>query len=156
YLHAFLYIIICHQLVRYETSLEARRKSAGTRKHRKGADQMIRLTKSHRQLAMMGASALAITALTATGAFAQTAQPASNDSAAPSSGIVKEVVVTGQRASLRSAQQIKHDAEQIVDSITATDIGALPDRSVTEALQRVPGVTMTRTPEPRDADRISV
>ena len=69
---------------------------------------------------------------------------------------VGEVVVTGQRASLRSAQTIKMKATQIVDSITATDIGALPDRSITEAIQRIPGVTITRTSDPRDADRISV
>ncbi|TXI80127.1 MAG: TonB-dependent receptor, partial [Cupriavidus sp.] len=44
----------------------------------------------------------------------------------------------------------------LVDSITATDIGALPDRSVTEALQRVAGVTIGRTSDGRDADRLSV
>jgi TonB-dependent receptor len=66
------------------------------------------------------------------------------------------VVVTGQRAALQSAQKLKQNAEQLVDSITATDIGALPDRSVTEALQRVSGVTIGRTADGRDADRISV
>ncbi len=68
---------------------------------------------------------------------------------------VGEVVVTAQRRSLQSAQAIKKNSEQIVDSITAVDIGALPDRSVTEALQRVSGVTITRTDSPGDADRIS-
>ncbi|GGY70587.1 TonB-dependent receptor [Pseudoduganella albidiflava] len=54
------------------------------------------------------------------------------------------VVVTGQRAALQSAQKIKQDADEIVDSIVADDIGKLPDRSVTEVLQRVVGVTMDR------------
>ncbi|MBO9707719.1 MAG: TonB-dependent receptor [Caulobacter sp.] len=57
---------------------------------------------------------------------------------------VEEVVVTGVRASLRSAQAIKRDASQIVDSIVATDIGKLPDRNVAEALQRIPGIQIDR------------
>ena len=58
---------------------------------------------------------------------------------------VETVVVTGIRASLQSAQAIKQNANQVVDAITAVDIGALPDNSVAEALQRVPGVQITRT-----------
>jgi iron complex outermembrane receptor protein len=54
------------------------------------------------------------------------------------------VIVTGQRAALQSAQKIKQNADEIVDSIVADDIGKLPDRSVTEVLQRVVGVTMDR------------
>lgn len=52
------------------------------------------------------------------------------------------VTVTGMRASLESAQSLKQNASQIVDSVTATDINALPDRSVTETLQRISGVTV--------------
>ncbi|WP_229489679.1 TonB-dependent receptor [Pseudoduganella namucuonensis] len=55
------------------------------------------------------------------------------------------VVVSGQRAALQSAQKIKQNADEIVDSIVADDIGKLPDRSVTEVLQRVVGVTMDRS-----------
>jgi TonB-dependent receptor len=57
---------------------------------------------------------------------------------------VEEVIVTGQRASIQSAQDVKKNSVVIVDSIVAEDIGKLPDRSVTEALQRVPGVTVGR------------
>jgi TonB-dependent receptor len=57
---------------------------------------------------------------------------------------LEEVVVTGQRASIQSAQDVKRNASVVVDSIVAEDIGKLPDRSVTEALQRVPGVTVGR------------
>lgn len=57
---------------------------------------------------------------------------------------VEEVMVTGQRASVLSAQDVKKNANVVVDSIVAEDIGKLPDRSVTEALQRVPGVTIGR------------
>lgn len=52
------------------------------------------------------------------------------------------VVVTGIRASVEKAQDIKRDADTFVDSVSATDIGALPDRSVTETLSRIPGVTI--------------
>jgi len=56
----------------------------------------------------------------------------------------EEIVITGQRASIQSAQAIKKNANAVVDSIVADDMGKLPDRSVTEALQRVPGVTISR------------
>ncbi|WP_260925950.1 TonB-dependent receptor [Novosphingobium sp. 9] len=65
------------------------------------------------------------------------------------------IVVTGIRASLQGARARKRDAEVVVDSITAQDIGALPDRSVSEALQRVPGVTLQRTSDNRDPARLS-
>lgn len=67
-----------------------------------------------------------------------------------------DIVVTGFRASLESAQNIKRDADTFVDVITAEDIGALPDRSVAEALQRVPGVNISRFEQRDDPDRFSV
>ena len=68
---------------------------------------------------------------------------------------VEEIVVTAQRRSIMSAQEIKRDADQIVDSIVATDIGKLPDRSVTEALQRIPGVSITHFKELNDPEHFS-
>jgi len=41
-----------------------------------------------------------------------------------------EIVTTGIRQSLKSAQDLKANADTFVDAITAEDIGALPDRSV--------------------------
>lgn len=66
---------------------------------------------------------------------------------------LETVVVTGIRASLQSAQAIKQNSDQVVDSITSVDIGALPDRNVAEALQRVPGVTLQRTDSANDPTR---
>lgn len=57
---------------------------------------------------------------------------------------VEEIVVQGIRTSLEDAQSLKRNADTVKDVITASDIGALPDKSVTEALQRVPGVTVGR------------
>jgi TonB-dependent receptor len=68
----------------------------------------------------------------------------------------KDIVVTGIRASLANAQTIKRTSDTVVDAITAQDIGALPDRSVTEALQRVPGVAMNRFAGSNDPDHFSV
>ncbi len=68
----------------------------------------------------------------------------------------KEVVVTGIRQSLANAQSIKRNSDTVVDAITASDIGALPDRSVTEALQRVPGVSISRFAAANDPDHFSV
>nr|WP_277982584.1 TonB-dependent receptor [Sphingomonas faeni] len=55
-----------------------------------------------------------------------------------------DIVVTGVRASLQSAQNIKRNSAQIVDSIVAEDIGKLPDRNIAEALQRISGIQIQR------------
>jgi TonB-dependent receptor len=67
----------------------------------------------------------------------------------------EEIVVTGIRQSLRNSQEIKRNSDVVVDSVTAEDIGALPDRSVTEALQRIPGVAIDRFAAGRDPDHFS-
>lgn len=54
------------------------------------------------------------------------------------------VTVTGVRASMASAISIKQNADQIVDSIVAEDIGKLPDSNVAEALQRITGIQIDR------------
>lgn len=55
-----------------------------------------------------------------------------------------EIVVTGLRGSLRSAQDRKRTAAAVVDSIVAEDIGKFPDNAVSDALQRVTGVQVSR------------
>lgn len=54
------------------------------------------------------------------------------------------IVVTGVRASLQSAANIKRNAAQIVDSIVAEDIGKLPDHNIADALQRISGIQIQR------------
>jgi TonB-dependent receptor len=104
-----------------------------------------RSTKLYQTLMLVGASALALSAA-ASSARAQeaAAAPQSASAVATDDNAVAEVVVTGTRASLRSAQAIKRDASQMVDSIVATDIGKLPDHNVAEALQRIPGIQIAR------------
>lgn len=68
------------------------------------------------------------------------AQPSSE----PESIQVQDVVVTGIRSSLRSAQDVKRNADEIVDAIMAEDIGKLPDINASESLARVTGVQVER------------
>jgi len=93
-----------------------------------------------------GAMALAL------GAFAsiahgqvQSSQPATPSAGADGQGSqLQEVVVTGIRASLQRAMDIKRDADVVVDSISAEDIGKFPDANVAESLQRITGVSIDR------------
>lgn len=55
-----------------------------------------------------------------------------------------EIVVTGLRRSLESAQAVKRNSDGIVDAIVAEDIGKLPDTFASAALARVTGVQVTR------------
>ena len=55
-----------------------------------------------------------------------------------------DIVVTGLRRSLESAQNIKRLSDGIVDAVVAEDIGKLPDTFASSALQRVAGVAVTR------------
>jgi iron complex outermembrane receptor protein len=57
---------------------------------------------------------------------------------------VDEVVVTGIRASLQQSIETKRNADAIVDSVTAEDVGKFPNTNVAEALTMVPGVTVDR------------
>jgi TonB-dependent receptor len=97
------------------------------------------------------ASALGLGIVLSTPAFAQT-----STEGAQQSEELNEIIVSGIRRQLETSQLRKQEATELVDAITAEDIGALPDRSVTEVLQRIPGLAIGRVPEPRDADRIAV
>jgi len=103
-------------------------------------------------LSLAAAQALMVLAMPA---MAQQA-PAAAASAPGKAQQLETVIVSGQRAALQSAQKLKQDADEIVDSIVADDIGKLPDRSVSEVLQRIVGVTMDRVLSRGDPMRVSV
>ncbi|MEI5686905.1 TonB-dependent receptor [Sphingomonas kyungheensis] len=65
-----------------------------------------------------------------------------------------DIVVTGIRASLANSAKIKRDSTLIVDSVSAEDVGKLPDVSIADSLARLPGVTAQRL-EGRD-QRLSI
>lgn len=108
-----------------------------------------------RPLLRAGCSAMAIGLLIASNAaFAQEQTQTAETEATRVDG--NEIIVSGIRQSLANSQNIKRDADTVVDAITAEDIGALPDRSVTEALQRVPGIAINRFAGSNDPDHFSV
>ncbi|HEU4484483.1 MAG TPA: TonB-dependent receptor [Povalibacter sp.] len=57
---------------------------------------------------------------------------------------LEEVVVTGLRGSLQASMETKRDAVGVVDAINAEDIGKFPDTNLSEALQRITGVSIDR------------
>ncbi|NUT01344.1 MAG: TonB-dependent receptor, partial [Sphingomonas sp.] len=65
----------------------------------------------------------------------ETAQATSND---------ETIVVTGFRAALQNAVNTKKRAETVVESVSAEDIGKLPDASIAESISRLPGLTSQR------------
>jgi TonB-dependent receptor len=84
----------------------------------------------------------------ATAGAQQTASPAAQSgqgsSAASGTSTVQEVVVTGFRRSLTDEANAKRLATNFTDSVFAEDIGKFPDLNIAEALQRIPGVQLTR------------
>jgi len=94
---------------------------------------------SNRSRSNVSASVLAT--VLASGTAAATAADQGDTSKADS---LQEVVVTGIRKSLESAQAIKQAAEQLVDTVTAEDIGRLPDTNIAESLQRISGIQIQR------------
>ncbi len=91
---------------------------------------------------LLGASIAALTGATPALAQQSPAEAPAQTTAEPSAD--EDIVVTGVRASLGTAQAIKQNSNQIVDSISAQDIGKLPDVNTTEALQRITGVQIQR------------
>ena len=77
----------------------------------------------------------------ASSAFAQTA-PASGPAA---DATVQSVTVTGIRRGIEAAIDVKKNASSIVETISAEDIGKLPDTTIAESLARLPGLTAQRT-----------
>lgn len=56
---------------------------------------------------------------------------------------VEGIIVTGARAAQAEALQVKRTATVIVDALSADDVGKLPDNNIADALQRLPGVSVT-------------
>lgn len=82
---------------------------------------------------------------TGSAALAQAPEPAQNEtSAAQAYEPLEEVVVTGIRRSLRDAIQVKRNSDLQVDAISSEDIGQLPDVTIAESINRLPGINATR------------
>ena len=84
----------------------------------------------------------------ASAAVAQPTPPPPSDTAAnpqdTDQSSNKAIVVTGFRAALRSSTAKKKNSETVVESVTAEDIGKLPDNSIGESIARLPGIAAQR------------
>ncbi|NBB63280.1 TonB-dependent receptor [Pseudomonas sp. ODNR1LW] len=89
--------------------------------------------------ASLGALALVVMAHDAAAQTGQAAGPQTDDAAE-----VGEIVVTGFRASLQNALNIKRREAGVVDAISAEDIADFPDTNLAESIQRIPGVSIDR------------
>ncbi|HWA91042.1 MAG TPA: TonB-dependent receptor [Rhizomicrobium sp.] len=84
----------------------------------------------HRAL-LCGTSAIAISAALVFPAFAADDE-------------IETVVVTGIRASLRDSLEMKRKSPLVTENISTKDIGQLPDVTIAEELNRLPGVNTQR------------
>lgn len=89
-------------------------------------------------------SAVSLTVLAIGSAHAQDAAAAKTaaEEVAPEEG--DAIVVTGFRASLEAALNLKRESVAAVDAIVAEDIAKFPDQNLAESLQRIPGISITR------------
>ena len=85
------------------------------------------------------ASWLVISTIFGSATIAQAQDPASQDVAPDDT-----IVVTGIRASLDRAIELKRNSSGVVDGISAEEIGKFPDTNLAESLQRIPGVSIDR------------
>ncbi|MET0264093.1 MAG: TonB-dependent receptor [Duganella sp.] len=82
--------------------------------------------------------------------FAQEAPATAAAPAAPAAEPAAEappttvVTVSGMRRAAQSAQKIKQDSDNVIDSIVADDIGKFPDTNVAQTLARVSGIQVRR------------
>ena len=92
--------------------------------------------KSRKALPACGTGALAI--FSTFGLQAYAAETAASD------GDLTEIVVTGVRQALKDSINTKKNSDIIGDNITTAEIGQLPDVTIAEELNRLPGVNTTR------------
>ncbi|HEA16338.1 MAG TPA: TonB-dependent receptor [Pseudoalteromonas prydzensis] len=83
-------------------------------------------------------------------------EPAAKELAKDPVDDIEIISVTGLRSSVIASQARKLDSDKIMDGITADDMSALPDNSITETLQRVVGVTIDRYMQQDDPEHFSV
>jgi iron complex outermembrane recepter protein len=115
---------------------------------------------------LTGASALTICTALGSAAWGQATAPVSGNTAATPSQPIQVaqanttppatsgsqtstdqpevVVVTGIRASMRDSLQMKLSSDLITENISSKDIGQLPDITIAEELNTLPGVNATR------------
>ena len=89
-------------------------------------------------LSVLVRSLFPLLALPAIPALAQQSTPA--EPPAGGDTAVQQVVVSGIRASVRSALSVKENSNSMVEVVASEDIGKLPDTTIAESLARLPGL----------------
>jgi iron complex outermembrane recepter protein len=56
-----------------------------------------------------------------------------------------DIIVNGTRGSIIESRNIERRADGIVSAVTSDDVGNFPDQNVAETLQRLPGVSISRS-----------
>jgi len=92
---------------------------------------------------VFGSNASSVTCALAGLAIAMSAQSVAQEAASAGEEL-EEVIVSGIRASMRDSLTVKRESIQVVDAISAEDVGDFPDKNIGEAIQRVPGVQINR------------
>jgi len=72
-------------------------------------------------------------------------QTSADAAAAPAPQAVERLEIRGIAASTRQNLNNKRFNDQVVDTITAEDLGKLPDVTITDTLQRIPGIQIRRS-----------
>ncbi|HEX7694909.1 MAG TPA: TonB-dependent receptor plug domain-containing protein, partial [Sphingomonas sp.] len=90
------------------------------------------------------AAALLIAAAPAQAQDTTTASTAGTPGDTSAADQQQDIVVTGFRAALRSATAKKKNSETVVESVSAEDIGKLPDNGIGESIARLPGISAQR------------
>jgi len=62
---------------------------------------------------------------------------------APAPEARETVTVTGIRGAIEKSLDTKRNADTVTEVVTAEDIGKLPDKNIADAVQRLPGVTIS-------------
>ena len=106
--------------------------------------QMSRTQTRNSLSAAIALALLAVAAMPAT-AFAQQTPASADAEKTDDATDLDKVTVTGYRYSIEKSLDQKRDANAVVEVITAEDVGKFPDKNVADALQRVPGVIVSRS-----------
>ncbi|GGD52632.1 TonB-dependent receptor [Pseudoxanthomonas indica] len=103
------------------------------------------MSRTHNRSTLSAAITIALTAAVAlpVSVFAQEATPQAETSTQATD--LDAVSVVGYRYAIEKSLDQKRNANAIVEVVNAEDIGKFPDKNVADALQRVPGVIVTRS-----------
>ncbi len=102
-------------------------------------------TRARRARVLQSAAVVALAIASASPAWAQSDAQADN-----------EIIVHGQRKSTASAIEAKKAASNVSETISADDLGRLPDANVADAISRVPGVSVIVNQDTGEGEYVAI